>query len=1080
MKYVIALLLCLSFILSFSGVYAQDSNVIRGRIVEKSTDEPLPGVTVIELDQNNRVVKGVITDINGDYVIEVTDAQHLIKISYVGYESQTFAIANRTEINIEMELSSTELEEVVVVAKAESNDLTGVATRDQTGSSVKVDMATLSGQAGVSVASALQGQVSGLDIVSASGAPGSGSSIVIRGMGSIGNTNPLIVIDGIPQDISSDDFNFSSADQHDLGQLLNIPPQDIKSVEVLKDAATTAVWGSKGANGVLVIETNKGTKGKISFNYQYKLDANIQPSPIPMLNGDEYITLQREEWHNAYGIYEIPPEIAYDRNYPDYYNYAANTDWIDAITQNSFTHDHFFKISGGGENSRYYTSVNHHSEVGTTINTSFERFSVRANFDYDISDKLRMTTNLNYTNTYREDNPETELRYRGSKMNVRQLAYIKAPNMSIWEYDESGELTGEYFTPIESYQGEGDLYLNPIAVSNLGMNDVEGNQIQNNFVLNYFITNWLTFRESLSFSYANNKGKQFTPSSAIGADWLDYKNNRSDERNKMNLRLLSRSQLFFYPFRRNNDHSMTGVLMWEMEEKSAENLTLINQKSPSMYITDPARNSPNLPQGQTASASSKSRLLGALSSLNYKYKDRYLVTANLRADASSRFGGNNTWGLFPSVSFGWRFSEEEFLNSLSFLDDSKLRLSWGQSGKAIDNDNYPTYSYYETSGQYIDLPVISPAQMQLDNLKWQTVASWNAGVDLNLFRQKVYIMADVYKKETNNLLWEKYSIPGSTSYGSLKYFNGGELQNVGWEFFIRSTVYDGEELQVSMNFNTSQNFNSFESFPENFNLIQGSDIGNGVYPRKAEVGKPIGSFYGFRYLGVYPSDEDAYAKNEAGEIIMDSEGKPVPMTYNEVYQFKGGDAMYEDRNHDGKIDIMDVVYIGDSNPEVTGGFGSSVNYKQFSASVNFHYRLGFDIVNMVAMDTEGMLDRNNQSLATINRWKRQGQEEEGLLPRAYINHPANNLGSDRYVERGDFLRLNSLNISYRVDRRIAKKFNLNGLEIRAVMRNLLTFTNYTGQDPEIARVSTNPFFLGADRAQTPPSKIYSLAVNMNF
>ncbi|MCK4920450.1 MAG: SusC/RagA family TonB-linked outer membrane protein [Bacteroidales bacterium] len=1074
---------CLLFVcmISFSSVlFAQDNGMIRGRITEKSSQEPLPGVTLIERDQNNRIINGVITNINGDYVLEVKDIKNQIRASFVGFETQIFSVDNRTVINIELEQSSTELEEIVVIAKAESDNLTGVSTRDQTGSSVKVDMASLIGQAGVSVASALQGQVSGLDIVSASGAPGSGSSIVIRGMGSIGNTNPLIVIDGIPQDVSSDNFNFASADQHDLGQLLNIPPQDIKSVEVLKDAATTAVWGSKGANGVLVIETNKGTRGKINFNYQYKLDANIEPSPLPMLNGDEYTILQREEWHNAFGVYEIPPEIAYDRNFSDYYNYSDNTDWIGAITQNSFTHDHFFKLSGGSANSRYYTSVNHHSEVGTTINTSFERFSVRANFDYDISDKLRLTTNLNYTNTFREDNPETELRYRGRRMNIRQLAYIKAPNMSIWEHDEYGNLTGEYFTPIESYQGDGDLYLNPVAVSNLGMNDVEGNQIQNNFVINYKIANWITFKESLSFSYNNNKGKQFMPSSAIGADWLDYKNNLSNERNFMNLRLLSRSQLFLYPLRKSRVHSMTGVLMWEMEEKTGEYLTLINQKSPSMYITDPARNSPNLPQGQTSSSSSKSRLLGALSSFNYKYKDKYLITANLRADASSSFGGNNSWGLFPSLSAGWRFSEEDFLSSLAFLDESKLRLSWGQSGKAIDNDNYPTYSYYETSGRYLDLPVISPAQMQLDNLRWQTVTSWNAGIDLNLFKQKVYIMADIYKKETNNLLWKNYGIPGSTSYGSLKYYNGGELQNVGWEFFTRSTVFEGEEFHLSLNFNISQNFNSFESFPQNFNLIQGSDIGNGVYPMKAEVGKPIGSFYGFRYLGVYPSDEDAYARNEAGDIIVDSQGEPIPMTYNEVYQFKGGDAIYEDRNHDGKIDIMDVVYIGDSNPEVIGGLGTSAQYKQFSVSVNFHYRLGFDIINIVAMDTEGMLDRNNQSLATINRWRRQGQDEEGLLPRAYINHPANNLGSDRYVEQGDFLRLNSLNLSYRVGRRIASKLNLNGLEIRAVMRNLMTFTNYTGQDPEIARVSTNPFFLGTDRAQTPPAKIYSLAVNMNF
>ena len=604
----ITLLLILFLAFQFSGITAQDKAIIRGRVIEKGTDIPLPGVTIIEQDDQNRVVKGVITDINGNYVLEVTDASHTIKISYIGYKSQNFKIDSRDRIDIQLETSNTELEEVVVVAQSKGDDLTGVSLRDQTGSSTKVDMTELTSQAGLSVESALQGQVSGLDIVSA-GSPGGGSNIVIRGMGSIGNTNPLIVIDGIPQDISSDNFNFSSADQQDLGQLLNIAPQDIKSVEVLKDAATTAVWGSKGANGVLVIETNRGTKGKITFNYQYKLSANIQPPSIPMLNGDEYITLQREEWHNAVGIYDIPPEIAYNRNFKDYYNYTANTDWIGILTRNSLTHDHFFKMSGGGEKSRYYTSINHQKEIGTTMNTSFQRFSFRANFDYDISDKLKMNTNINYSNTYKEDNPLTPLRYKNSYMNVRQLAYIKAPNMSVWEFDEKGNRTGEYFTPIESYQGAGDLYLNPVAISNLGLNDIQGNEIQNNFQLNYLMYNWLTFKQSISFSYTNDKGKQFIPSTALGADWLDAQNNRSDERNRMDVRLLSRSQLFFYPFRKNNNHSFTGVAMWEMEEKTGENLRLVNLKSPSIYIIDPARNSPNLPGGATNSASTRSRTL---------------------------------------------------------------------------------------------------------------------------------------------------------------------------------------------------------------------------------------------------------------------------------------------------------------------------------------------------------------------------------------------------------------------------------------------------------------------------------------
>ena len=1067
MKHIYPFLLIIALIFLCSHIVAQQGTVIRGRIVDKITGDPLPGVNIIEVDEDNRVVKGVITDVNGDYVFEATNVEHMIKFSFVGYKSQTYPIQSRTRIDVELEQKSTELEQVTVVAEARGNEITGVSERDQTGSTAQVDMEKLSGSAGVSAASALQGQVSGLDIMSASGTPGSGSSIVIRGMGSLGNTNPLIVIDGIPQDIKTEDFNFASADQHDLGQLLNIAPQDIKSVEVLKDAASTAVWGSKGANGVLIIETHKGEKGNIKFNYQYKLSANIQPPQIPMLNGDEYITMQMEEWHNAQSIYEVPQEIAYNRNYADFFNYSANTNWLKRITKDSYSNNLFFKMSGGGRQSRYYTSINYEHDDGTTINTSFQRFSVRANFDYSISDNLRFTTNFSYTNTFRENNPQ----------NIRKMAYIKAPNMSIWEFDEHGKPTGEYFTPIESYQGSGTDYFNPVAVSNLGTNDVQGNQIQNNFKINWNILDWLKFKETISFSYANDKGNRFLPSPAIGADWLNGQINHARERNTMDTRWLSRSQLFFSPFRGSKNHSLTGVAMWTMEQKKWELINLVTHRGPTFSKKDPAMGAP---VANTVSRSSLSRLYGALGSLLYKYKDRYILNLNLRGDASSAFGESNQWGIFPSVSFGWRFSDETFLESLKILDDSKLRFGWGQSGKGID-DTYATYSFYESSGRYIENPVIIPDRIQLSNLRWQTVSSWNAGLDLNLFRYRLNITADIYRKVTEDLLWEDYSIPESSGYATLNYFNGGKIENVGWEFFINAIALDQDDLKFSLNFNISQNVNSFLSFPDNFQKERGISIGNGIYPRKAEVGKPIGSFYGFRYLGVYATDEDAVARNQDGQIMKDANGNPIRMTYMETYEFKAGDAIYEDINHDGKIDIMDAVYIGNSSPEFIGGFGTTLNYKQITASLNFHYRLGFDIVNEVAIETEGMLDRNNQSKAVLRRWRRYGQDEKGMLPRAYLNHPCNNLGSDRYVERGDFLRLNSINLSYRFDsKKIKQRFKINSLDLGVTLRNVLTLTNYSGQDPEIGRVGRNPFFLGRDNARTPPPRMFSVRVNLNF
>jgi hypothetical protein len=283
-----------------------------------------------------------------------------------------------------------------------------------------------------------------------------------------------------------------------------------------------------------------------------------------------------------------------------------------------------------------------------------------------------------------------------------------------------------------------------------------------------------------------------------------------------------------------------------------------------------------------------------------------------------------------------------------------------------------------------------------------------------------------------------------------------------------------------INFNISRNINTFTEFPPNFVEEQGTAIENGVYPVKAELGKPVGSFFGFRYQGVYSTDEDAYARDANGNVIVDGNGDPIPMTFNGVYEFEAGDAIYEDINKDGNIDILDAVYIGDSSPEYTGGISSNFRYKKLSVAVNFHYRLGFDIVNGVAILTQGMNNKHNQSKAVLNRWRWEGQDEEGLLPRAYMFHTANNLGSDRYVEKGDFLRLNSINLNYRLTPEIVQQFNITSIDLGFRIRNVITFTNYSGQDPEIIPKESNPFWMGVDDARTPIPRIYTLSLKVSF
>lgn len=1065
-------------ICSFIGANAQTKTTIRGKVIDQKDKEAVIGATVIESDKDNRVVNGTITDIDGNFVYQMKNPENTMKVSVIGYTTKTFKPNPLKAVVIELVSSDIELDQVTVTAKAKSdNSLTNIDDRDRASSSVKVDLMEMRDAGITSAADALQGKVSGLDIISASGDPGSGSQIVIRGLSSMGNNKPLIVIDGISQDNVPSSFDLSSADSQDISNMINIALQDIKSIEVLKDAASTAVYGSKGADGVLLIETYRGRMGKVQFDYTYKNSMNFQPPAIPMLNGDEYVTLQLEQWHNSRGVFDLPREIAYDKDYPDFYNYSANTDWLGAITQNSITNDHYFKISGGGEKTRYFTSFSYVDEGGTTINTGSKRFSTRVNLDYFLSQKLLFTVQFNYSNNKTDGNISINNR------NIRQMAYLKAPNMSIWEHDANGNLTGEYFTrnfdKTSNYQGDGYGYFNPVAVANLGKSDVSENLLENSFKLKYTIKDWLIFKETVSFQYTGKKSNTYLPYNAIGSDWLAWTVNKAEENNSLYSAFKTESQFVFYVPFKSTEHLLSGTATWVTNQSSDEGMNIQSNRIPSTNIQDPAVGAQI---NWISSGSSQKSDVGALLSLNYKLKDRYMLQASYRADANSAFGAANRWGSFKGISGGWRFSDEPFLDAYnSWMSDCMLRISWGTSGRPPWN-SYARYSTYETTnpGNYITNPAIVPTSVQLDDLRWESIASTDIGLELNLFKDRLFLEGDIYNKITTDLLFTDYNIPTSSGFTQLKFLNGGELTNKGWEFMANYKIVRTKDWLVTVDFNTSQNINSFTKLPENFNTEKSTSIGNGEYPKRVVVGEPIGSFFGFRYLGVWASDEDVVARDVDGNKLYDSENRPIPVTYKGTYQFKGGDAKYEDVNHDGQIDLNDVVYIGDSNPEFVGGFGSSLKYKNFDISFQFHYRIGFDIINMIALQTEGMDGRNNQSKAVLSRWRVQGQNEVGLLPRAYMDHPANNLGSDRYVERGDFMRLNNVKLGYRLSQELCNKLNLQSASFSLSARKLFTFTNYSGQDPEVGQNAADPFWIGADYANTPPPKMVTLSLSVGF
>ena len=1059
MKHILLLL----FITIFAVHANAQKHILRGMVSDETGG--IAGATIAELDANKRIVQGTITNIDGNYTIQLSSPNATIQYSFIGYKTVVEKVNGRSSINVTLSSDDQMVGEVVITAERSSVSFTGVSKRDQTGSSAVVKMDGMQGSVVTSVGDALQGQVAGLDIMGG-GSPGSGSSIVIRGLGSLGGSNPLVVVDGVVQRVNTSGLDFGSADQEDIGMLVSIAPEDIKAVRVLKDAAETAIYGTQGANGVLEIETNKGSKGKTRFDVSYKKSLSFDPPTIPMLNGDEYVMLQQEMYHNRYGVINLPPEISNDIEYLDYYNYAQNTDWVKDITQTGEIDDFGFKLSGGGDKTSYYASVNYQNNIGTVKNTANKRFTTRINLGYDISTKLNLNTQISYVNIYKDDNWS----------NVRSMAYKKAPNMAIYEHTTDGQKTNEFFTPLTNYQGNGVTYFNPSAVVAFSDNDRANNDFQTNFTLRYKANSWLTLSEMVSFQFQNSKSMEFLPYTAIGASWLNPENNSSVESNSTGTLVTTQTRANFNPVN-NKVHSLSGMLMLETNQNKDESIETSAGNGPSTVITDPAA-SP-MRRG-IKSGSSVENTVGLLVNIHYKLLDRHIFQFNMRTDASSRFGASSRWGSFPSASYAWRFSDEPFLSSLSFLNDGKFRVSYGLAGKS-DVRAYDRHGLYSSTGKgaYMDIQSIIPTQAQLQRLQWETSTSLNVGLDLAFFDDRLEFTGEYYDKITENILWGNYKLPSSAGFDKLMQFNDGSIQNSGFEFSTYFTAVKEKDWNVRLNLNIYFNENKFLTFPANI-IDESTDITNGKYPVKAEIGKPVGSFFGFRYLGVYPTTADAVAHNADGSVKIDTYGKPIPMNYNGTYQFEGGDARYQDVNFDGVIDLNDVVYLGDSNPDFAGGFGFNVKYKRLQINGQFLYRYGYQIVNDVALTAESMSNKDNQSKAVLNRWRVSGQDFENIIPRAYVGHPANNLGSDRYVEDASFLRLNNVSLNYTFGPTVLKSLHLTSLQVGFQARKLMTFTNYTGQDPEVQLKKEDALWFGKDSGDVPPPIVTAININIGF
>ncbi len=1096
-------------------------------------DGPVMMCNVTERDANNRIVSASQTDINGNFSMEIKSTANKLQVSYIGYKTKTVPIGDKTVFDIEMEDQQT-LKEVVVVAKKRFNHGgLAIPANEVSVASQTFNMSNVEGLAFTSADEALQGQIAGLDIVANSGNLGAGTSMRLRGVTSInGSAEPLIVVDDNIFDNPDATFDFQNANEETYASLLSINPQDIADIQVLKDAAATAIWGSRGANGVIQIRTKRGSRGATRIDYSLRVQASWQPKGYNLLNGDDYTMMLKEMYYNpsqsASSTTNIN-EINYNKSWAEYENWNNNTDWVDAVTQTGWSQYHYLTIAGGGEKANFRISAGYDHQNGTIIKQSLDRFSTKLALDYFVSD--RITFRVTFPLTYTSNN-------RNFDDNILGRAQKVSPNMGIYRQNADGSNTNEYYTmlptggngagstapntsskELESIRNLG----NPVAIANLAWRHEKTYRISPEFKLDYKLLGTDDDKTKLDYTgmvymdiYASSTPK-FWPGSLFTNTWTDSNYNRNENNEYNSLGFTTRHTLTFTPAFKNKDWYATMFGRWEMTTGN-------NNSQYQLRINTPNNvNSTSVDGGDLKSMSTGNgqwRSMSALFNGHFSYKSRYSLGVSVRADGTTKFGDTKKWGYFPGVSARWNISDEKFMKwANKWLSMLSFRPSWGIVGNQPGSE-YLQYARYATGATYGQVGnndgTTYLEALQLNNLKWEKTTQTNLGGDFGFFNGLITGDFNYYYKKTRDLLMSNVRIPSTTGFSTLAWTNVGDMENKGWELNIEANKFINiGKFSMSANFNISQNFNKILAMDESVLESINSDwdaAKRGSYLNRIQIGNPLGSIYGLRFKGVYQytyeylinmkernnwSGEDLrnYINNEflpsgktapiaidnEGKVLMSSTGEPVRQVYNfkdgsSTYKFQGGDAIYEDINNDGQINSLDIVYLGNSNPKVSGGFGFNFFWgSNWSLKTSFSYRAGVKVVNSAKMGLEQMFNAYNQSSAVNWRWRKNGDVTN--IPRAMFDTGYNFLGSDRYVEDASFIRMSYIQLVYNFDKKLLKALGMRRLQLSISGQNLFCWSKYSGTDPEH---SAGAWGIAYDNSQTPRSKSVTMNINVGF
>ncbi|MCW2118823.1 SusC/RagA family TonB-linked outer membrane protein [Flavobacterium sp. 7A] len=987
---------------------ALQQNKIKGTV--KDTDGmPIPGVNVMVKGTTN----GTTTDLDGNYILAITPTDKILVFSYLGMQTTEVTINGKKVVNVSLKSDAAVLDEVVVIGYGT------IRKSDVTGSLSSVSTEDINKTQNTSIAQAIQGRAAGVTVSKGSGTPGATPTVRIRGTGTVNNADPLYVVDGVPiNDISS------------------INMADAKSVEVLKDASATAIYGSRGANGVVLITTNGGSKNKTTISYKTYTGIQKRIDNLDVLNAAQWATIYNEGKTNDGK--PVDPALLNPEALTSY-------NWKDAVYQTGIMQSHQLSASGGSDKSTYYVSFGYIDQKGIVEESSYKRTNFRVNNTYQLTSKIKLGHNIQYSNAKTISVPEY-----GQNPWFRSafVGYLIDPVTPIFNAD------GTYGVPMYSSA------TNPKGSVKFGKTP----QVKESFLGNVFVEanllKGLTFKSNFGLQINNTKVDNFVPLFNVGPNYnattSTYTLNRSENR------VLILSNTLNYNKMIGKKHSINALLGQEIQDLNSNNVNTQRTGIP-QSVANPTLGSGDVSTSKNDGDINNSKLLSFFGRLNYNYDDRYLLTGTYRVDGSSRFGAQNRWAKFPSVAGAWNIHKENFFH-VKQISQLKFRLGWGETG----NQNIPNSATYNTLNigtnyLYGTDEATSTGVVPLipgnTNLKWETTVTKNLGLDVGLLNNSITLTADYFIKNTSDMLIAA-PILLTAGYQNDPFTNAGNIENKGLELTAnyRKVIKD---FSFNVGGNISFIKNKVTALTGQGSIIQSGPAQGFSNIGRTEVGQPLASFYGYEMIGIFQN------QNEIDKSTVFANTKP-------------GDVKYRDINQDGVLDDKDKTFIGSPFPKFTYGFNIDLNYKQFDLSAFFQGSQGNKIFNASLYYLESDLG-TNLNTNMLNRWT--GEGTSNSMPRAtFDNNGINSQQSSRFVKDGSYLRLKNIQLGYTVPKSIVEKVAVDNLRIYVAAQNVLTFTKYDGLDPEVGTDNNfnNPLDMGIDRGRYPSTRTISLGLDINF